>query len=119
MQEINKKKFDVVLSSNCLEHFYCPETEFEKQLSFCKKYFIIAVPYQEKPDELSPYHFVSFDDYTLKEEINGFKKIFSKAVNTEGTGFWNGHQLIIVYKKYKNRIEKINVGNQKYAPKNN
>ncbi len=94
----SKNKFDVVFSSNTLEHFYEPYDVLNCLCNMANKAVVLALPYKEidRIDE----HFYSF----LPENIplaltNGFKLTWSRIVNCRGMEktMWWGDQIILVY----------------------
>lgn len=92
--ELNRK-YDVIISSNCLEHFEHPEKLINDQLRFTEQLYIILVPYNEF-DKIES-HFVSFNEKSFPSKIGKFHKIYSEVIDTKHTEFWPGSQLLIVY----------------------
>lgn len=93
------EKYDVCTCSNVLEHFYSPLEQIISRLEMVNKYYIILVPYKENPKRLVPEHFFSFDENFFPDKINNFTKIQSKIITDIQKNYWNGYQLLVVYKK--------------------
>jgi trans-aconitate methyltransferase len=64
-----RSDFDVVIASNCLEHFADPLRLVETQLVSCRKLYVALVPYREDP--LSDGHASRFDDHTFPQPVAG------------------------------------------------
>lgn len=93
------ESFDVVFSSNTLEHFENPEAIIKNILPWCKKYFIMLIPFRET-DRIEE-HFYTFD-YKSFPEINGdFRLVYHKE--TDCTFMkdtqWPGEEMLVVYMK--------------------
>ncbi|WDZ57575.1 methyltransferase domain-containing protein [Paenibacillus polymyxa] len=93
------EKFDVIFSSNTLEHFYQPFDMLEKLMEKTKRYVVLLLPFQENP--LYPEHFHSFDYNQFPLEYKGFNLIFSKEFDCsyDPRQFWKGKQILIIYAK--------------------
>jgi len=92
-----EKKFNVIYSSNCLEHFHEPEEIFHSLASHASDYLIIMVPFQEY--DRIPEHFVTFDFESFSTVRSGMMLIDYKIINTAlmSPSHWNGKQLLLVY----------------------
>jgi len=89
--------YEVVFSSNVLEHFVDPFNKLEKLKSICDKYLILLLPFQE--DKLHEEHFIRFDYGSFNLSLNNFYLCYYKVINTniiEGT-MWPGKQILLVY----------------------
>ena len=53
------RNFDVIVTSNCLEHFDAPLAMSKKHLAACNTLYVVLVPYNEAPP-LHPQHRVQF-----------------------------------------------------------
>ena len=90
--------FDVVFSSNTLEHFTQPFDVLNLISKHASKAIILALPYKEldRIDE----HFFSFipENIPLRLE-NGFRLVWSRVVDCRKiqNTFWMGDQIILVY----------------------
>lgn len=92
------ESFDVVFSSNTLEHFHKPYEVLHSIANHAKKAIALILPYKEfeRIDE----HFFSF----LAENIplvlkNGFRLVWSQVVDCRllPNTLWGGDQIILVY----------------------
>lgn len=92
------EKFDIVFSSNTLEHFHRPYEALRVLSKRADKAIVLALPYREENriDE----HFFSFLPENIPLELqNGFKLVWSRVVdcrNRPGT-LWGADQIILVY----------------------
>lgn len=92
------RTFDVVFSSNTLEHFHNPWEVLEFLAVRAAKAVVLALPYREldRIDE----HFYSFLPENVPFELsNGFGLVWSKVIDCsqiEGT-LWSGEQIFLVY----------------------
>lgn len=96
--EGQREFFDIVFSSNTLEHFHNPYDVLRELSKRAKKAVILALPYREldRIDE----HFFSF----LPENVpivlsNGFRLIWSRVVDCHSlpNSLWGGEQIILLY----------------------
>ena len=90
--------FDVVFSSNTLEHFHKPYEALHAICSRAKKAIVLALPYKEleRIDE----HFFSFLPENIPLQLaNGFRLIWSQVVDCRPLPktLWSGDQVILVY----------------------
>lgn len=92
------RQFDIVFSSNTLEHFHAPYDILQTLAQHAGKAVVLALPYREmqRIDE----HFYSF----LPENIplilpNGFTLVWSRIVDcrTLPDALWDGEQVVLVY----------------------
>jgi GT2 family glycosyltransferase/glycosyltransferase involved in cell wall biosynthesis len=90
--------FDVVFSSNTLEHFHNPYDVLNVISCRAKKSVVLALPYREV-DRIEE-HFFSFlpENIPLRLE-NGFILISSQVVDCRKipNTFWNGDQIVLIY----------------------
>ncbi len=90
--------FDVVFSSNTLEHFHKPYDALHAICSRAKKAIVLALPYKEleRIDE----HFFSFLPENIPLQLaNGFRLIWSQVVDCRPLPktLWSGDQVILAY----------------------
>jgi SAM-dependent methyltransferase len=94
----NPQVFDVVFSSNTLEHFHKPYDILCTLCHRAKKSIVLVLPYQEM-DRIDE-HFFSFLPENLPLVLpNGFRLAWSRVVDVHqlaGT-LWGGDQIILVY----------------------
>ena len=88
------RDFDVILTSNCLEHFEAPLAVLEKHLASCKSLYIVLAPYNECP--LHPQHRTQFRIESFPVYVANFVRIHAEPLITD-SHFWPGKQLLIVY----------------------
>ncbi len=91
--------YDVIISSNTLEHFFYPYDISLKLSEHAKKYLIFLVPFQEK--DRIPEHFYTFDYTNIPFKINRFGLRFFKEIDArevENT-YWFGKQILLIYQK--------------------
>ena len=91
--------FDVIFSSNTLEHFENPEKIIKNILPHCRKYFIMLVPFREfeRIDE----HFYTFYYKSFPDINEGFRLVYHKeadCADMENTQ-WPGEEILLVYMK--------------------
>ena len=96
--DTQKELFDVVFSSNTLEHFHSPYDILRDLCDRAKKAVVLALPYRElnRIDE----HFVSFLPENIPTVLpNGFRLIWSQAVDcrTLPNTLWAGEQIILLF----------------------
>ena len=101
----NIGNYDLIISSNTLEHFRDPARVIEKLTEVNANHLVLLLPYQEK--EKIKEHFVTFDESNIpvilnsKYVLNSFKII--DASNYENS-CWDGFQVLTVYTKFENVI---------------
>ncbi len=93
-------RWDILISSNTLEHFENPWEILEQLADKTQKYLIILVPFDQKniPDGE---HFYSFNFDNIPKFIKNFDLVFYKSVYPDPK-FWNDLQVLLIY---KNRIK--------------
>ena len=94
----NRKDFDIVFSSNTLEHFHDPFDALHYLCERAKKAVVLALPYREleRIDE----HFFSFYPDNIPTVLpNGFRLIWSQVVDCRAltNTLWMGEQIILVF----------------------
>ena len=104
--EDSPEKFDIVITSNTLEHYHSPLIEIEKQMSKCNYLYFALVPYNQKNIEGTS-HFYSFKKEDFPMDLFGFKKIYQKIIISHDKYFWNGYQILNVYRRSGMCIEVI------------
>ncbi len=88
------REFDVVLTSNCLEHFAEPLAVMSQHLGRCRKLYLALVPYNEYP--LCPYHVAQFREESFPARVGEFTRVEVKPVDVD-PAVWPGRQLLAVY----------------------
>ena len=100
------ENFDVVFSSNTLEHFSDPDGIIKNVIPHAKKYFIMLIPFREK-DRIEE-HFYTFDYNSFPDIREDFRLVYYKETDLkdkENTQ-WPGEEILVVYMK-KNEAEKM------------
>ena len=93
-----RETFDVVFSSNTLEHFHKPYDTLHAICGRAKKAIVLALPYKEleRIDE----HFFSFLPENIPLQLaNGFRLVWSQIVDCRPLPktLWSGDQVILTY----------------------
>ncbi|WP_289356575.1 methyltransferase domain-containing protein [Paenibacillus sp. S-12] len=92
-----EKKFDVVFSSNTLEHFVNPFEKLSYLFKISNQYTILLLPFQEY-DRFEE-HFYTFDYKDFKINKDGFSVVFAQEFDCSRKPniYWAGKQLLIIY----------------------
>lgn len=94
-----KNKYDLVYSSNTLEHFHNPLEILKYFFKNANKYVVILIPFQERIrfDE----HFYTFEYRDFAMENSGFDLVYSREYDCSQIDniFWAGKQLLLIYQK--------------------
>lgn len=90
------KEYDLIISSNTLEHFNEPYQILDELFHFSKKYVILLLPFREyqRIDE----HLYTFDFNNIIIERNKFKLFYINWINSNKI-YWDGQQIILIYMK--------------------
>lgn len=88
--------YDVIVTSNVLEHYYEPFKLVEEHLNCCGKYYIILVPYNQPPQD---HHFFKFAEDSFPLKIGEFTRYYSKVIPSLGNPLWDAEQILAVYKR--------------------
>ena len=88
------REFDVIMTSNCLEHFENPLEVVESHLRWCRDFYVALVPYREAP--LIDCHRAQFRDECFPEQFRGFARVAALPVDVD-QNYWTGQQLLVVY----------------------
>jgi glycosyltransferase involved in cell wall biosynthesis/2-polyprenyl-3-methyl-5-hydroxy-6-metoxy-1,4-benzoquinol methylase len=86
--------FDVVISSNCLEHFESPLEVLREHLRSCRSLCIVLVPYDEDP--LDESHRARLTEASFPAELDGFTRLHTAVVDVD-PACWHGQQLLVIY----------------------
>jgi len=90
--------FDVVFSSNTLEHFHRPYAVLKTLCSRATKALVLALPYREIDRHHE--HFFTFLPDNIPTVIGGgFRLVWSRVVDCRQLhkNFWDGDQIVLVY----------------------
>ncbi len=85
---------DVMVCSNCLEHFDAPLDVLRSQISQCRLVYAALVPLDEKV--LCESHRSRFDADSFPTQVNGFWRLCRRPVEVDAR-LWDGNQLLVVY----------------------
>ena len=94
----NRPTFDVLFSSNTLEHFAEPWSVFNKIANYAGKFIVLLLPYREF--ERHAEHEVTFDAINIPFSPNAaWTLVHSSVVNTRfrKPNYWPGDQILLVY----------------------
>jgi SAM-dependent methyltransferase len=86
--------FDVVVVSNCLEHFGDPLRLVETHLASCRALYVALVPFEEEP--LYDGHASRFDRDTFPPRLGAWTRIALRPIEMDPR-YWLGSQLLVVY----------------------
>ena len=97
---LDNEKYDLIINSNCLEHFKNPVNIVEKHLKYnTNKYYILLVPYMGRIVDNISDHLVTIDDTTFPVKLGNASIVFKHIDHLGSYGSWNGYQMLIIYKK--------------------
>lgn len=100
-EDINnfQNKFDVIFSSNTLEHFSDADKIMKKLFKSCGKYFALLLPFKEydRIDE----HFFTFDYSTFSLFEEGFDLVFFREIDCKAMPDtqWPDKEFLIIYQR--------------------
>lgn len=86
--------FDVIVTSNCLEHFEDPLSVATAHIGHCRSLYIVLVPYREHP--LHEQHFAQFREESFPAELSSFKRLGLIPFSI-GNLYWPGEQVLVIY----------------------
>lgn len=95
------KSYDVIFSSNTLEHFHEPIPVMHKLLQQTNQYLILLLPFQD--DTGTAEHFFRFDFEHFPEKINHFQLSHLQEIDCSliPHSYWNAKQVLVIYEKEK------------------
>lgn len=90
-------EYDVVFSSNTLEHFEYPHAVLERLSASARHAVVLLLPFEEA-EPRHPEHKVTFTLDSFPLLIAGPKVLaFARVIDTRGNSFWDGRQIALVY----------------------
>ena len=92
--------FDIVFSSNTLEHFHKPYAVLRSLCKHATKALVLALPYRELDRHHE--HFYTFLPANIPTKIDGgFRLVWSRVVDCRQlpNTLWGGDQIVLVYAK--------------------
>jgi hypothetical protein len=95
--------YDVIFSSNVIEHFKDPIAILNSLLNYANKYVFILVPFQEY-DNISNEHVFIFDYDTFPPRIGRFQIKYTVEIDCKSmpNTYWPGKQLLVIYSNTQN-----------------
>ena len=91
-----KRRFDVVITSNFLEHVLDPLAYINRFANMADMYIVCLCPYKNRVfDE----HVTSISDEHFPDEVLSFVKIQQKIIQCNEPLYWTEKQILVVYKK--------------------
>lgn len=100
-QPIRQEDFDVVFSSNTLEHFHKPYDVLKILCGRARKALVLALPYREMNRHQE--HFYTFLPDNIPSVIDaGFRLVWSRVVDCRQLPdtLWGGDQIVLVYAEF-------------------
>ena len=89
------RRFDLVVNSNCLEHFERWQDVLRANLASTLLLHVSLVPYREQP--LSVHHVVSLSEDSFPAALDGFTRLMVKTVDVDRSFWPSGKQLLVAY----------------------
>lgn len=99
LEKLPREKFDILFTSNTLEHFPDPWSVAEQLAQITNEHLVILVPYQETGN-MEQEHYYSFDKNNIPAAIGKHLFLTYSAVvdaSTMEPSYWNGAQVLLVY----------------------
>lgn len=89
--------WDIVFSSNTLEHFEHPWEVLKKVAAHAKDFVVLLLPFREQ--ERIKEHFYTFDYANIPFTLNDWTLVHSRSITTSDRtpNYWPGEQLLLVY----------------------
>ena len=87
-------EFDVIVTSNTLEHFAQPIEWLQRLLAAARWLVVVLVPYREAP--LMEGHKASFSEETFPPVLGGFTRLYARLIPCDAQ-FWAGAQIQAAY----------------------
>lgn len=93
------EQYDIVFSSNTLEHFHKPWHVLDRLKSMARKHIVLLLPYQEFIRH--PEHFYTFDLCNIPVEIRGFSVTCLRIIDCGriAENHWPFKQVLLVYSR--------------------
>lgn len=98
MTDENFPQFDILFSSNTLEHFENPWEILERLSCFAKKFIVILIPFQEYDRHFE--HFYTFETTNIPSSIRTTHYLIRfSVIDAAGypSSYWNGQQILLIY----------------------
>jgi len=92
-------EWDVLITSNTLEHFYRPWEMLDKVSARARRYLVILVPYGETNVPRPHYeHVYSFSDANIPRALNAFKLVHGEVFPVDPR-YWRGSHVLLIYQR--------------------
>lgn len=93
------EQYDIVFSSNTLEHFHKPWKVLDRLKTMARKHIVLLLPYQEFIRH--PEHFYTFDLCNIPVEIRGFSITCLRIIDCGriADNHWPFKQVLLVYSR--------------------
>ena len=106
-----QQQYDVVVSSNVLEHFENPFTHMQELFTYSKRYVIVLVPFEEYERISEHFYTFLYRDFSLIYQ--DFTLVYFDVVRADKK-IWNGKQILLIYQKdvdlKRITLEKLGIG---------
>lgn len=90
-------EWDVMITSNTLEHFHHPWDMAGRLSAKIRKYIIVLVPFEEPNVPRPNYeHFYSFNRDNIPQVLGNFRLTYGTVLETNPQ-WWDGMQVLLVY----------------------
>jgi len=93
--------FDVIFTSNTLEHFDEPWDTLDRLSCFAKKFIVVLIPFQEYNRHFE--HFYTFEPANIPLTVGASHTLIHFSIFNAAEyplTYWNGHQILLVYSTY-------------------
>lgn len=96
IKDINQK-FDIVYTSNTLEHFHRPFEMLDYLFKCADRYVVLLLPFQER--QRFEEHFYTFEYKDFNLQTQGFSLVYSREYDCtiNKNIYWGGKQILLVY----------------------
>jgi len=101
LKDGNFPAFDIIFSSNTLEHFNNPWEILETLSCFAKKFIVLLIPFQEYDRHFE--HFYTFETVNIPSTIKASHYLTHFSILNAAeypSSYWNGHQILLIYTTY-------------------
>lgn len=89
--------YDVIFSSNTLEHFEQPWDVFSKLAIWARRFLVLLLPFREYQRHVE--HFATFDFDNIPTIVAGFGLVHARVINSGAMtpSYWPGEQVLLVF----------------------
>lgn len=120
LDQSSSAEWDVLFSSNTLEHFASPWAVLDQIRARAKKFIVLLLPFREK--DLIDEHFYSFDFDNVPASFGNWALTHSSLVDTSSQepNYWPGEQILLVYSNLDNsdgarlHLSNLNIDNTRW-----